>query len=696
MKLRFIMFSLAAILVAISCGKTSEEDKPVVQPDIQIPASSQAIFSSGISFPEYSGTSAQTASLSFTATASWSTDVSDTKASSWLSVQPSSGGAGTVNMTVSVQPNAGETARSGKVTIKCGTVSKSFSVTQAGNPPAVIAVESVTLNKETLELEKGNTFQLVATVLPANATDKTLSWSSTDSQIVSVEHGLIKAVSEGEATISVKAGECTAKCVVTVPKHEIPVTSVSLDKSEAEIEVGKTLQLTATVLPEDATDKTLSWSSSDSQIASVENGLITAISVGEATISVKAGEQEASCQVKVLAECLSLRYKTITGALIDLSNYHNFVSHYYDSESGYNVITFRPSNPDRPSIPSSWFYLNEDVTDVIIPEGIVEIQNRSFQQCGNLSSVSLPETLRVIGECAFLTCEELTSINIPRYVETIGANAFCACRSLPGVVLPETLTVISPSCFAGCSSIRSITIPLKVTSIQGHAFNNCTELTSVVIPNGVTEIADYAFMGCPNLTTILLPNKLRRIGLGAFQHSGLVSVDVPDSVTEIGMSAFSECKKLESAHLPEGLTEIPSRQFNRCTSLKSINIPKTVTSIGDYSFYLCERLADLSLPEGLAFIGKYAFNCCSNICWSDFGEHVDIIIPSTVSTIGEYAFDIPAHFILLPQTPPLLETGAFGWVTPSPEFYVHSESLEAYKSADSWAPYKDHLQAIPE
>lgn len=199
----------------MSCGKSPEE-KPVVQPEINIPAESQAIFSSGISFPEYTGTSAQTASLSFTATESWSTDVSDVKSSTWLSVQPSSGGAGTVNMTVSAQPNTGETARSGKVTIKCGSVTKIFSVTQAGNPPAVIAVESVSLDKPELNLLEGDDATLIATVSPDNATDKTVTWSTSDASIATVNNGKVKAIKEGKATITASAGEHAASCSITI------------------------------------------------------------------------------------------------------------------------------------------------------------------------------------------------------------------------------------------------------------------------------------------------------------------------------------------------------------------------------------------------------------------------------------------------------------------------------------------------
>ena len=298
MKPRCILFSLAAILVAFSCGKAQEE-KPSVQPEIRIPTESQAIFSSGITFPETTGTSPQESTVKFTATESWTTDVNDTKASSWLSVRPSSGGAGAVKMTVSAQPNPGETERSAKVTIKCGTVSKTFSVTQAGNPPAVIAVEFVTLDKTEVKLVEDEEIMLTATVKPDNATDKTVSWTTSDAGIATVDYGKVKAIKEGTATITVQAGEKSATCKVIVAKKTIPVESVTLNKNELTMVKGDEVALTVSVKPDNATDKTVTWSSTDTKVATVTNGVVTAVAEGTCTITAMVGGKTAECKVTV-------------------------------------------------------------------------------------------------------------------------------------------------------------------------------------------------------------------------------------------------------------------------------------------------------------------------------------------------------------------------------------------------------------
>ncbi len=144
---RFLLFALLALLSAVACEKPNQPKSDSV-PDISIPAQSQAIFNSGISFPALTGESQnqpQTQTITFTTAESWTSTVSETKASTWLSVEPSSGGAGTVNMTVKAQPNDTDQSRFATVSIKCGSMSKSFTVSQAGKEYG-ISVSPATLS----------------------------------------------------------------------------------------------------------------------------------------------------------------------------------------------------------------------------------------------------------------------------------------------------------------------------------------------------------------------------------------------------------------------------------------------------------------------------------------------------------------------------------------------------------------------
>jgi uncharacterized protein YjdB len=162
----------------------------------------------------------------------------------------------------------------------------------------VIPVSAVSLNKTSLTLTKGQSETLTATVSPSDATDKKVTWSSSNTSVAFVDqNGKVSALAGGSATITAKAGDKQATCTVTVT---VPITSVSLDRTSIELTEGGSTTLVATVKPDDATDKKVTWSSSNTSIATVDqNGKVTALAGGSATITAKAGEKYATCSVTV-------------------------------------------------------------------------------------------------------------------------------------------------------------------------------------------------------------------------------------------------------------------------------------------------------------------------------------------------------------------------------------------------------------
>jgi uncharacterized protein YjdB len=163
-----------------------------------------------------------------------------------------------------------------------------------------IPVESVTIIQPATEIIEGETIQLTATVKPDDATDKTVEWASSKQSVATItDKGLVTAIASGSSTITATAGGKTAACRITVSKKVIEVTSVTLNKEALELTEGEEESLTVTVKPDDATDKTVSWSSSAPEIATVEEGKITALKEGKAVITAKAGDKEATCEVTV-------------------------------------------------------------------------------------------------------------------------------------------------------------------------------------------------------------------------------------------------------------------------------------------------------------------------------------------------------------------------------------------------------------
>lgn len=171
-----------------------------------------------------------------------------------------------------------------------------------------ISVTSVTLDQTILDVETGKTAQLKASVAPANASNKAVSWSSDTTAVAIVDsNGKVTAVKTGTAKITVKTadGAKTAVCTITVKDPVVAVTGVTLDKMTAELEEGATLQLKATVAPGNATDKTVTWKSGNPECFTIDsNGKMTGVKEGGATavVTTKDGSKTAQCAVTVKAK----------------------------------------------------------------------------------------------------------------------------------------------------------------------------------------------------------------------------------------------------------------------------------------------------------------------------------------------------------------------------------------------------------
>ena len=169
---------------------------------------------------------------------------------------------------------------------------------------AFIPVTSVTLAPETLSIEEGKTAGLTATISPANATTQQHSWASENGKIAkaygeTLNTAKVTAIGVGKTTITYTIGGKEASCEVTVTPRTISVESITLNKTQLSLVKGATETLTATVLPTTATDKTVIWESGDTAVATVKDGIVTAVAAGNATITAKAGEKTATCAVTV-------------------------------------------------------------------------------------------------------------------------------------------------------------------------------------------------------------------------------------------------------------------------------------------------------------------------------------------------------------------------------------------------------------
>ena len=230
------------------------------------------------------------------------------------------------------------------VTVTSGEFSKTFTVTV--DP---VLAESVTLNKTSMTLNIGASETLVATVLPENTTDKTVTWSSSNTSVATVDNtGKVIAVAAGSATITATCGSVSATCEVTVV---VPAESVELNKTTLELLVGASETLVATVKPDNTTDPTVTWTSSNEAVATVDSeGKVTAVAVGTATITATCGSVSATCAVTanpVLPEAVELN-KTTLELLVGASETL--------------VATVKPDNTTDPTV--TWVSDDTDIATV--------------------------------------------------------------------------------------------------------------------------------------------------------------------------------------------------------------------------------------------------------------------------------------------------------------------------------------------
>lgn len=195
----------------------------------------------------------------------------------------------------------------------------------------------------------------------------------------------------------------------------------------------------------------------------------------------------------------------------------------------------------------SWFTTYaDDITQVVIEEGVTTIGAKAFDNCVNLESVKLPNSLTEIHKYAFRNCESLWDIAIPDGVTQIMTSAFYKCTSLITIKIPDNAK-IGETVFSQCESLKEVTLPETMTSINSGTFYKCRALTSIKIPKNVTTI-----------------------GEAAFEKSGLIEIELPRGATYIGTDTFHECVALKQIVLPDTIRTIKTGAFNDCPALESI------------------------------------------------------------------------------------------------------------------------------
>lgn len=213
------------------------------------------------------------------------------------------------------------------------------------------------------------------------------------------------------------------------------------------------------------------------------------------------------------------------------------------------------------------------------------VENPTPWSKGSYTRIELDDRITHIGKAAFGREEidnyypghALESIELPSKLESIGDYAFCTISGVEEIVLPEGLTEMGVGVFANCEDLKSVTIPSTLKVIPDHAFEMCFQLENVTIAEGVEEIGVAAFMQCNDAW-----NSSNYENFAAIP--GIKHLEIPGSVKKIGDSAFFGDVTLTELVLNEGLEEIGAQVFDGCSYLHSVTLPSTVKTIGRYAF----------------------------------------------------------------------------------------------------------------
>ena len=232
------------------------------------------------------------------------------------------------------------------VTVSAGGKSAECVVTVSRN---VIPVKEVILSETSLTLKEGESYTLTATVTPADATERTVTWKSGNPDVATVsDEGKIEAVHAGTCIITASAGGKVSECMITVTSETIAVEQITLSATSLSLKLGDSRTLTATVIPSDATDSQVTWSSSDPSVATVsDQGEVTAVRAGNCTITATAGGKSAACTVTVSTQEIPVERITLSSTSLSLKegDSHKLTATVTPSDATDSQVTWSSSDP---------------------------------------------------------------------------------------------------------------------------------------------------------------------------------------------------------------------------------------------------------------------------------------------------------------------------------------------------------------
>ena len=569
---RALLTAAAAILLITSCGKREEtagvSSVAVTPSRIEIIEGESAVLSASVS-PEAASDRAVAWSSSDRSVATVD------KAGTVHGLRP-----GTATVTATAEGKSGTCA----VTVKAKAVN----------------VTEVTLDKTELTLTEGETETLTATVKPDNADNRKVTWSSDKTDVATVDGvGRVTAVKAGEAvvTVTTEDGGKTATCKVTVKAKTVSVTEVTLDKTELTLTEGETETLTATVKPDNADNRKVTWSSDKTEVATVGgDGRVTAVKAGEAvvTVTTEDGGKTATCKVTVKAKVVP-----VTG--VDVKPWSVTIGANGTTKL---TCTVAPSNATNRNV--RWESDNPSVATVdsdgnvrAVSAGVAKVsavtEDGGFRSGCTVTVKEFSSGFEVGG--LFYKTAEGYSIDFVEVTGNPGGGKYSGDVVVPGTVeydgITYTVKGVGNRAFEGCDDLRKVTISEGIYKIGAYAFYYSGNLERVILPSTLENIDDSnpVFEACSKLEIITTApregqeNYCYLYDKALYMHVGRTEREILSWIPE---------KKTGTVVIKEGTTKIGYSSIHR-TNVDKIVIPESVKSIDIYTFVSCKTPLVLEL-----------------------------------------------------------------------------------------------------
>ena len=463
-----------------------------------------------------------------------------------------------------------------------------------------VSVTEVTLDRTELTLTEGETETLTATVKPDNADNKKVTWSSDKTDVATVGgDGRVTAVKAGEAVITVTTedGGKTATCKVTVKAKAVSVTEVALDKTELTLTEGETETLTATVRPDNADNRKVTWSSDKTDVATVDgDGKVTAVKAGEAVITVTTedGGKTASCTVTVKAKVVP-----VTG--VDVKPWSVTIGANGTTKL---TCTVAPSNATNRNV--RWESDNPSVATVdsdgnvrAVSAGVAKVsavtEDGGFRSGCTVTVKEFSSGFEVGG--LFYKTAEGYSMDFVEVTGNPGGGKYSGDVVVPGTVeydgITYTVKGVGNRAFEECGDLRKVTISEGISKIGAYAFCNCGNLERVILPSTLVYIDDSnpVFTGCSKLEIITTApregqeNHYYLYDEALYMHMNRTKREILSWIPE---------KKIGTVVIKEGTTKIGEYSIQR-TNVDKIVIPESVKSIDVHTFVSCKTPLVLEL-----------------------------------------------------------------------------------------------------